>query len=117
MFAVDRKYTKEIILACVCLAFAAIVIAGLGAASNLVGDMASPDSAPAQSVQTRVVQVGLFNGAKVIVEQTQTLPRPSNGAFGWTVLDWGLFAAAFCMLALAIATFWAVRLFFSPSDW
>lgn len=117
MFAVDRKYTKEIALACVCIAFAAIVIAGLGAASNLAADLATPDSAPAQGVQTRIVQVGLFNGAKVTVEQTQTLAAPSGGVFGWSVTDWALFAAAFCMLALAIATFWAVRLFFSPSEW
>lgn len=117
MFAVDRKYTKEIILACVCIAFAAIVIAGLGTASNLVGDPATPDTAPAQGAQTRIVQVGLFNGAKVTIEQTQTLAAPSTGVYGWSVTDWGMFAAAFCTLALAIATFWAVRLFFSPSEW
>ena len=124
MLDIGRKYTVEIILTCVCICVAAIVIGGIGMASNVIGDraadaLAADNGSVDQGVDTRVVQVGLVNGVKVTVEQAMTAstrPQPT-GLFGLSGTDWAIFAAAFCMLALAIGTFFGVRLFFRPSVW
>lgn len=124
MLNIDRKYTVEILLTCVCIGFAATVIGGIGIASNAIGDraaaaLAADNGSVDQGVDTRVVQVGLVNGVKVTVEQSMTASTHSQptGLFGLSGTDWAIFAAAFCMLALAIGTFFGVRLFFSPSEW
>ena len=124
MFNIGRKYTVEFILACVCICVAAVVIGGVGIASNVIGDraadaLAADDNNLGQGVETKVVQIGLVNGVKVTVEQALEVPaRPQpTGLLGFSSTDWAIFAAAFCMLALAMATFAGARLFFSPSEW
>jgi hypothetical protein len=124
MFDIDRKYTIEIVLTCASICFAAVVIGGIGIASNVIGDRAmaalvADGGKVDQGVDTRVVQVGLINGVKVTVEQSMksTGAQQPTGLFGLSGTDWAIFAAAFCMLALAIGTFFGVRLFFSPSEW